>query len=85
MFDFSATNYCKNFFYLLKLTFSFYKNKETYDIDFVQIKIFKTIVQIYPGKGQKKTQNLVAVIYFQNMSQAVDKIKIPSLQVLKKK
>lgn len=38
-----------------------------------------------PGKGQKKTQNLVAVIYFQNMSQAVDKIKIPSLQVLKKK
>lgn len=47
MFDFSATNYCKNFFYLLKLTFSFYKNKETYDIDFVKIKIFKTIVQIY--------------------------------------
>lgn len=61
MFDFSATNYCKNFFYLLKLTFSFYKNKETYDIDFVKIKIFKTIVQIYrlyliryPGKGRKR-------------------------------
>lgn len=47
MFDFSATNYCKNFFYLLKSRFSFYKNKETYDIDFVKINIFKTIVQIY--------------------------------------
>lgn len=44
MFDFLVINYCKNFFYFLKLIFFFYKNKEIYDIDFVKIKIFKIIV-----------------------------------------